>query len=573
MSKVLKGIGASRGIAIAKAYRMVEPDLSFEKKEVTQCEKEVARFKKALHSAEKELLELKDHAKKNVGEEEASIIDAHLCLVNDPELISMVMDRIRKKRVNAEYALSETINFHLSMFGTIENEYMNERVADIQDVSKRILSHLLNVHRLNPKLITEEVIIVSADLSPSEAVQLNKSFVKGFISDIGGRTSHTAIIAKSLEIPAVVGTKQAMNEILTGDLVILDGINGKVHINPTREIIENYKKMSLQYEADKKEWFQLVNETTLTQDGRLIKIGANINTPKDVHTVLSNGGEAIGLFRTEFLYMGRKELPSEEEQFEAYKEVLIKMDEKPVIIRTLDIGGDKGLSYLQFPSEINPFLGFRAIRICLQEQMIFRTQLRALLRASAYGNLKIMFPMIATLTEFQEAKNILEEEKDKLKLAGIHFSEKIEIGMMIETPSSALMADHFAKEADFFSIGTNDLIQFTMAADRMNEKVEYLYQPYHPAILRFIKMIVDAAKKEGIWVGMCGEMAEDERMIPILIGLGVQGISMNVHSILRARSLIKKLNRVEMQALSERLLNLTTGEKVIEELEQSIKIN
>ncbi|WP_066367688.1 phosphoenolpyruvate--protein phosphotransferase [Neobacillus fumarioli] len=560
----LLGIAASNGIAIAKAYRLVEPDLSFEKKMIENPAAEIERFRQAMAKAKSELETIRDRAKVELGEDKAAIFEAHLLVLNDPELNSPIEDKIQSEKLNAESALKETADMFVAMFEQMDNEYMKERAADIRDVTKRVLSHLLGVQLPNPSMIAEEVVIVAEDLTPSDTAQLNRQFVKGFTTNIGGRTSHSAIMARSLEIPAVVGTKLATNEINNGDLVIVDGLKGEVHINPTQEVIEQYRKVAADYELQKAEWAKLVNEQTISADGQHVELAANIGTPNDLKGVTANGAEGVGLYRTEFLYMGRDQLPTEEEQFEAYKAVLEGMNGKPVVVRTLDIGGDKELPYLELPKEMNPFLGFRAIRLCLEEQNIFRTQLRALLRASNYGNLKIMFPMIATLDEFRSAKSILEDEKQKLLTEGQKVSEKIELGIMVEIPSTAVLADQFAKEVDFFSIGTNDLIQYTMAADRMNQRVSYLYQPYSPSILRLVKMVIDAAHAERKWVGMCGEMAGDETAIPILLGLGLDEFSMSATSILKARSLIRKLNKSEMEKLANEVINMQTTSQVID---------
>ena len=457
--------------------------------------------------------------------------------------MTSIEDKIKTDHVNAEHALKETSDMFITMFEQMDNEYMRERAADIRDVAKRLLSHLLNVEIVNPSMITEKVIIIAEDLTPSDTAQLNREFVKGFTTNIGGKTSHSAIMARTLEIPAVVGTKEATKLIQDGDIIIVDGFKGEVHINPTPDVIATYENEQLKYEQQKAEWTKLVDEKTTTADGHYVELAANIGTPEDLEGVINNGGEGIGLYRTEFLYMGRNQLPTEEEQFEAYKKVLQGMSGKPVVVRTLDIGGDKELPYLNLPKEMNPFLGLRAIRLCLEEQDIFRTQLRALLRASSYGNLKIMFPMIATLDEFRQAKAILEEEKQELLTNNINVATTIEVGIMVEIPSTAILADQFAKEVDFFSIGTNDLIQYTMAADRMNERVAYLYQPYNPAILRLVKMVIDASHNEGKWTGMCGEMAGDEIAIPLLLGLGLDEFSMSATSILKARTQILEIEQ------------------------------
>jgi len=560
----LRGIAASNGIAIAKAYRLVEPDFSFDKKTVDSPETEVARFQAALSTAKGELEQIRDRAEKELGADKAAIFEAHLLVLSDPELISPIEDKIKTEKVNAELALKETADMFVSMFESMDNEYMKERAADIRDVTKRVLAHLLGIQIPNPSMVQEEVIIVAEDLTPSDTAQLNRKYVLGFTTDIGGRTSHSAIMARSMEIPAVVGTKNATAEITNGDLVVIDGLNGEVHINPTPERLDEYRKQQEDFAKQKAEWAKLVHEKTITADQHHVELAANIGTPKDLKGVVENGGEAVGLYRTEFLYMDRDQLPTEEEQFTAYKAVLEGMEGKPVVVRTLDIGGDKELPYLNLPKEMNPFLGFRAIRLCLEEQDIFRTQLRALLRASVYGNLKVMFPMIATLAEFREAKAILEEEKQKLVHEGVKVAEKIELGIMVEIPSTAIIADQFAKEVDFFSIGTNDLIQYTMAADRMNQQVSYLYQPYNPSILRLVKMVIDAAHKEGKWAGMCGEMAGDEIAIPILLGLGLDEFSMSASSILKARSQIRGLTKADMEDLASRVLEMGTTEEVIE---------
>ncbi|AFI28062.1 MULTISPECIES: phosphoenolpyruvate--protein phosphotransferase [Bacillus] len=567
----LKGIGASAGIAIAKAYRLEEPDLTVEKKSISDSEAEVSRFDEAIARSKEELEKIKEHALKELGQDKADIFSAHLLVLSDPELLNPVKEKISTDSVNAEFALKETSSMFVTMFESMDNEYMKERAADIRDVTKRVTGHLLGVEIPNPSMISEEVIIVAEDLTPSDTAQLNREFVKGFTTDIGGRTSHSAIMARSLEIPAVVGTKAATGTIQNGVTVIVDGINGDVIIDPSAETVKEYEEKHNAYLAQKAEWAKLVNEPTVSKDGHHVELAANIGTPDDVKGVLENGGEAVGLYRTEFLYMGRDQLPTEDEQFDAYKTVLERMEGKSVVVRTLDIGGDKELPYLQLPKEMNPFLGYRAIRLCLEEQEIFRTQLRALLRASTYGNLKIMFPMIATVNEFKEAKAILLEEKEKLVKAGQAVSDDIEVGMMVEIPSTAVIADQFAKEVDFFSIGTNDLIQYTMAADRMNERVSYLYQPYNPAILRLITLVIEAAHKEGKWVGMCGEMAGDEIAIPILLGLGLDEFSMSATSILPARTQISKLSKQEAESFKEKILSMSTTEEVVAFVKETFK--
>ncbi|AQU72971.1 phosphoenolpyruvate--protein phosphotransferase [Priestia megaterium] len=572
MTKEIQGIAASSGIAIAKAFRLENPELTVEKKSVTEVEAEVARLEAALEKSKSELEIIREHARKELGDDKAEIFEAHLLVLSDPELINPIKDKITNENVNAEHALDEVAAMFINMFESMDNEYMKERAADIRDVTKRVLAHLLGVNVSNPSLISEEVVIIAEDLTPSDTAQLNRKFVKGFTTDIGGRTSHSAIMARSMEIPAVVGTKTVMEDIPNGVLVIVDGLDGEVIVDPSEETVKAYEKKAAEYAEQKAEWAKLVNEKTVSADDHHVELAANIGTPEDVKGVLENGGEGVGLYRTEFLYMGREDLPTEEEQFTSYKTVLERMEGKPVVVRTLDIGGDKELPYLNLPKEMNPFLGFRAIRLCLEMQDMFRTQLRALLRASVYGNLKIMFPMIATVDEFRQAKAILLEEKAKLQQEGVQVSEDIEVGMMVEIPSSAVIADLFAKEVDFFSIGTNDLIQYTLAADRMNERVSYLYQPYNPAILRLVNMVIKAAHKEGKWVGMCGEMAGDEIAIPILLGLGLDEFSMSATSILKARSQIRQLSKADIEPHLDTILSMSSTEEVIEFVKSTFHI-
>ncbi|MFB7140612.1 phosphoenolpyruvate--protein phosphotransferase [Gottfriedia sp. NPDC056225] len=563
MSLHIKGIAASSGIAIAKAFRLENPELNIVKKQISDVDAEIAKLDSAIQISNTELEKIRDHANAELGEDKAAIFSAHILVLNDPELVNPVKDKIKSENVNAEFAMNEVASMFVQMFESMDNEYMKERAADIRDVTKRVMAHLLGVTISNPANITEEVIIIAEDLTPSDTAQLNRKFALGFTTDIGGRTSHSAIMARSLEIPAVVGTKEVTSKIENGVMVIVDGLDGQVIVDPSNEELAEYKAKKEKFELQKVEWAKLKNEPTVTKDGHHVELVANIGTPNDVEGVINNGGEGVGLYRTEFLYMGRDNFPSEEEQFESYKSVLESMGNKPVVVRTLDIGGDKELSYLHLPKEMNPFLGYRAIRLCLDQKDIFRTQLRALLRASVYGNLKIMFPMIATLDEFRAAKAVLLEEKEQLVKENVQVSDNIEIGMMVEIPASAVLADVFAKEVDFFSIGTNDLIQYTMAADRMNEQVSYLYQPYNPSILRLVKMVIDAANKEGKWAGMCGEMAGDELAIPLLVGLGLHEFSMSATSILPARSQMAKLSKAEMETLAEKALSMSTAEEVV----------
>lgn len=565
----VKGIAASAGIAIAKAFILEHPDYTVSYQKTDDVNGEMAKLESALDQSRAELQAIKERTLQELGEKKAEIFESHLLILDDPELISPVKDKITSEAVTAEYALNETAGQFIEMFENMKSTYLQERAADMRDVTKRVLKHLLGLNYVSPSEINEEVIVIAEDLTPSDTAQLNRKFVKGFTTNIGGRTSHSAIMARSLEIPAVVGTKNILSLVNTGDLIIVDGLEGDVLINPSEEIVSEYRTKQEAYAKQVEEWKKLRSEPTVSKDGVHVELAANIGTPNDVAGVLDNGGEGVGLYRTEFLYMGRDKLPSEEIQFNAYKAVLEKMEGKPVVVRTLDIGGDKELPYLDLPKEMNPFLGFRAVRLCLDRQDIFRTQLRALLRASVHGNLRIMFPMIATLGEFRAAKALLEEEKAKLVSEGTAVSEEIQLGIMVEIPSTAVMADQFAKEVDFFSIGTNDLIQYTMAADRMNERVSYLYQPYNPAILRLVKMVIDAAHREGKWAGMCGEMAGDATAIPLLLGLGLDEFSMSATSILPARSQISRLSKAEMKELSAKALEMRTAEEVVELVQQA----
>ena len=562
MSNYINGIAASDGVAIAKAYLLVEPDLSFANEKVTDTDAEIQKFRNALEASKIELTKIRNNAEKQLGPDKAAIFDAHLLVLDDPELIQPIEEKIKNEQVSAPEALNEVTTQFITIFESMDNEYMRERAADIRDVSKRVLAHLIGVDLPNPSMIDESVVVVGNDLTPSDTAQLNKEFVQGFVTNIGGRTSHSAIMSRSLEIAAVVGTKSITKEVKQGDMIIVDGTTGDVIIDPTEDELIAYQNKRERFFEDKKELQKLRDAETVTIDGEHAELAANIGTPDDLYGVMENGAEGIGLYRTEFLYMGRDQMPTEEEQFEAYKKVLETMKDKRVVVRTLDIGGDKELPYLNLPKEMNPFLGYRAIRLCLDQQDIFRTQLRALLRASAYGKLNIMFPMVATINEFRDAKAILLEEKEKLVNDGHDVADDIELGIMVEIPSTAALADIFAKEVDFFSIGTNDLIQYTMAADRMSERVSYLYQPYNPAILRLVKQVIEASHKEGKWTGMCGEMAGDETAIPLLLGLGLDEFSMSSTSILKARRQINGLSKNEMAELAHRAVNCATQDEV-----------
>ncbi|MFR3733197.1 MAG: phosphoenolpyruvate--protein phosphotransferase [Enterococcus sp.] len=574
MVEMLKGIAASDGVAVAKAYLLVQPDLSFSKVSVEDTAAEEARLDDALAKSTAELQQIRDKAAQTLGEAEAQVFDAHLMVLSDPEMIGQIKQNMTDNKVNAEAALKEVTDMYIGMFEAMDdNAYMQERAADIKDVAKRILAHLLNVTLPNPSMINEEVVVVAHDLTPSDTAQLDRNFVKAFVTDIGGRTSHSAIMARSLEIPAIVGTMEITAKVKAGDILAVNGIIGDVIVNPTDDQAAEFVEAGKAYAEQKAEWEKLKDAETVTADGKHFELAANIGTPKDLEGVHNNGAEAVGLYRTEFLYMDSPDFPTEEDQYKAYKAVLEGMAGKPVVVRTMDIGGDKELPYLKLPHEMNPFLGYRALRISLSElgDDMFRTQLRALLRASAHGNLRIMFPMVATLKEFRTAKKMYEEERQKLIDEGVEISNEIQVGIMIEIPAAAVLADKFAKEVDFFSIGTNDLIQYTMAADRMNERVSYLYQPYNPSILRLIKNVIDSAHAEGKWAGMCGEMAGDQTAVPLLVGMGLDEFSMSATSVLKTRSLMKRLSTTDMQELAKRALeDCDTMEEVVELIEQYV---
>lgn len=558
----INGIAASSGIAFGKAFKLMEPDLSFAKVKIGSPSFEKEKLHHAFMQTEKELSTIRKKVANEQGEENAAIFDAHIFILHDPDFIAAIEEKIETELINVESALDAVTNHFIDMFKQLEQAYMRERIIDIQDVKNRVLAHLLGTTLPNPGLISEETIIIANDLTPSETAQINHQYVKGFVTNVGGRTSHSAIIAQGMELPAIVGTKNATSLIEQDDFLIVDGNEGVVFINPTKEQLHKYNELLEQIRRQREKWTLLKNEPSTSSDGHEMKLTCNIGSPEEVDNVLQYGGEGIGLYRTEFLYLGNSDFPTEEEQFYAYKMVLEKMAGKPVIARTIDIGGDKQLPHWKLPQESNPFLGLRAIRLTLQEQDIFRIQLRALLRASKYGNLKIMFPMIATLDEFRQAKNILLEEKKRLASQNIGVAETIDVGMMVEIPSAAILAREFAKEVDFFSIGTNDLIQYTFAADRMNESVSYLYQPYHPAILSFIKLVIDAAHGEGKSVGLCGEMAGDPVAVPLLLGLGLDEFSMGASNILKTRSQLRGLDKTEMKQLANKALTLQSAEDV-----------
>ncbi|WNF04292.1 phosphoenolpyruvate--protein phosphotransferase [Brevibacillus borstelensis] len=562
------GIGASAGIAIARAQVWKKQDQIIGQ-EVRSPEEELARFKTASELALSGLATLYEETRLRLGQKEADIFQAHMMLLQDPELIGQIEVLLAAGNINAEAAVQQATGELATLFSSLEDEYMRERAADIRDVGQRLLSCLQQVARDHCQGAAREeigtldaVIVVAHDLSPSDTAQLDTGLIKGFATQIGGGTSHSAVMARALGIPAVVGLGQALEQVEDGDLIVLDGTAGLLCLRPDEEELSSYEQKRADWLREKKRQARWAELPTVTQDGHRVELGANIGHPDECRAVQQVGGEGIGLFRSEFLFMNRASMPDEEEQFQAYRQVAQDMNGKPVVIRTLDIGGDKELPYLNLQSELNPFLGYRAIRLCLDREELFLTQLRAILRASHYGSVKLMYPMIATLEEWRAANRLLAEAKETLARAGIPFDPAIEVGLMIEVPAAALASELFARDADFLSIGTNDLIQYTLACDRINEQVSGLYQPFHPAILRLIRQVIDAAHRYGRRVSMCGEMASDPLAIPLLLGMGLDGFSMSASSVLAARELINQLSFEEMKELAEAALKLEGQEQV-----------
>ncbi|WP_261830663.1 phosphoenolpyruvate--protein phosphotransferase [Inconstantimicrobium mannanitabidum] len=533
-----KGIAASKGYAIGTVFIQEHEEIVITDKKVEDIAAEKENLKKALEASRVQLEAIKAKAVESMGAEKAEVFEAHITLLDDPEFTGAMELEVDSNSINAMKAVENVTNTFVMIFESMEDAYMRERAADIKDVSKRIIANLAGKGGEGFAITEENTVVVAHDLTPSDTAQLDRSKVVGFITNIGGRTSHAAIMARTLEIPAVLGLGDITKAVKTGDKVIVDGITGDVIINPSAEVLAEYEAKKEKFRAEQEELKKLIDVKTVTKAGKRVEVCGNIGKAADVDQVLANGGDGVGLFRTEFLYMDRDQAPTEDEQYDSYKYVLEKMEGKQVVIRTLDIGGDKTLPYLPLPEEMNPFLGYRAIRLCLDRKEIFKVQLRALLRASVYGNLCVMFPMISGLEEFLQAKEVVEECKAELKAEGKEYSEKIQWGIMVEIPAAAVYADELAKHVDFFSIGTNDLIQYTLAADRMSEKVSYLYNPMHPAVLRLIKMTIDGAHSQGKWVGMCGEMAGDETAIPTLVEYGLDEFSMSATSILNAKKII-----------------------------------
>lgn len=571
MSILLTGLAASSGITIAPAHLLVESDLSIKKQHTADENHEVARLHDSFALSKTELQHLSKRAHELLGQRAVTIIDTQIAILDDPTLQKKIIDRINSHHDTAEWAVKRVEDYYLSIFERKnDNEYLYARATALRDVTKRVLSHLLNVPLPDPGLLDHRAIFVANNITPTDTAQFDKRYVAGIVTTNGGRTSHFTIMSKTLSLPAVVGVKDATMIIHDGDLLIVDGIHGKVIVNPTKEEVEHYRLLAGKFIQEQQKWGALKDKQTVSADGRRFEVGANVGTFADVIDAQEDGAEGIGLLRTEFLYMSKDELPTEEQQFNAYKRFVSAMNRQRVVARTLDIGGDKKLGMVTLPHEDNPYLGFRAIRIGLARPEILRPQLRALLRASVYGRLAIMFPMIATIEEFQAARAILDDEKEKLEQAGIQVAKNIEVGMMLEIPAVAVMAEHFAKYVDFFSIGSNDLIQYLFAVDRGNQQVAYLYQELHPAVLRMVRQVIEAAHAEGKWVGICGEMANNPYAVPLLMAMGLDEFSMSSSQILRVRSLINQLNTRKLQPLVHRAIHAETAAAVQELVEKYV---
>jgi len=573
--KELKGIAAANGISIGVAYKLGKDDFIVPREDITesQISLQIQIFEEALIKTRKELIELQKRISLDMGKEEAQIFDAHLLVLEDRMLIEEVISRLKKDKLNVAFIFKEVLKKYISVFAKIEDEYLKERIADINDVGRRILRNILGKERkgLSDLKDKDKVIIVAHDLSPSDAAAMHKKSVAAFVTDAGGKTSHTAIMAKSLEIPAVVGVIGATDTINAGDILIVDGSLGIVIVNPDQKAINLYHSAEEKLKGLTQRFLSAKDLPAVTIDGVKVEINANIEFPDEVPAVKLHGGEGIGLYRTEFFYMNRKDSPTEDEHYLAYKYVAEEMNPYPVIIRTLDLGGDKFLSQFKIPHEMQPFLGWRAIRFCLARPEIFKLQLRAILRASVHGNLKLMYPMISGIEELRQANRILNEAKEELRLKGLPFDEDIQVGAMIEVPSAAVTADILAKEADFFSIGSNDLIQYSLAVDRANEKVAYLYEPAHPAVLRLIKNIIDSAHEGDINVGMCGEMAGEPSLALILLGLGLDEFSMPPQVIPELKYLIRSITLSQAKEVAEEALKFSTGKEVEDYAQAKLK--
>lgn len=562
MSLLLNGLAASSGIAIAPAYRLVGSDLSIKKQHTADENHEVDRLHDSFALSKKELQQIRNRAHQLLGQQAASIVDAQLMMLDDPALINAVEKQIHTKKYTAEWATKVVTDYYLARFEHGTNSYHQSRVLATRDVYKRIISHLLGVVLPSPLELDHRAILVAENITPTDTAQFDRRFVAGLVTDYGGQTSHFSIMTKNLSLPTVVGTGNATKRVNDGDLLIVDGIHGKVLVNPTEAQVEHYQLLAGEFAREQQEWGALRDQQTVSSDGRTFEVAANVGALRDIKDAQDSGAEGIGLLRTEFLYLDRDKLPSEEEQFQTYKQFVAAMNQQKVVARTLDIGGDKPSGMVKLPAENNPYLGFRAIRIGLAKPAILRPQLRALLRASVYGRLAVMFPMVSTPEEFHRARAVFDDEKAKLQKEHIPVADNIEVGMMLEVPSAAVMADVFAQDVDFFSIGSNDLIQYLFAADRGNPNVAYLYQELHPAVLRLVKRVIDAAHTEGKWVGMCGEMAGNPLATPLLMGMGLDEFSMNSSQILRTRSLINQLNTRKLQPLVHRAMGAKSAAEV-----------
>ena len=561
---MITGIPASPGIVFGKALVLKEEKIVLDTQKISedQVEAEVARFYAGREAAVEQLNSIHQRALKSLGEEKAAIFEGHLMILEDEELEEEIIDYLRSNKVNASVAASKIIDQQVEMLSEIDDEYLKERAGDIRDIGNRLIKNILGMHIVDLGDITEESILVAYDLTPSETAQLNLEKVLGFITDIGGRTSHTSIMARSLELPAIVGTNDVTARVNTGDYLILDAVNNRVYVNPTQAEIDELKTLEVKLAEEKAELAKLKDLPAVTLDGHKVDVVANIGTIRDCEGAHRNGAEGVGLYRTEFLFMDRDQLPSEEEQFIAYKEVVEAMEGRLVVLRTMDIGGDKELPYLNLPKEMNPFLGWRAVRIALDRREILHAQLRAVLRASAFGKLAVMFPMIISVEEIRELKSVLETLKAELRAEGKAFDENIQVGVMVETPSAAVNAKFLAKEVDFFSIGTNDLTQYTLAVDRGNELISHLYNPMSPSVLGLIKQVIDASHAEGKWTGMCGELAGDERATLLLLGMGLDEFSMSAISVPHIKKLIRHVNYQEVKALADEALQKPTAAEI-----------
>ncbi len=563
---MIKGIPAAPGLVIGKAFCLGSENLEVAKRNISepQIPKEIARFEEALIKTRTEILDIQKKISREMGVRHAQIFDAHLLVLEDRTLIEEVISRLKKEKLCVEYIFLQVLKKYIKTFSHIDDTYLRERLSDIEDVGKRILRNLRGIRREILSQLKEELIIVAYDLSPSDTASMHREKVIGFITDIGGKTSHTAIMAKALEIPAVVGLEEATIKVKTGDNLIVDGNRGEVIINPDRANLNKYKQQSIKLVRSEKILSKLRDLSAVTEDGHQVELAANIELPEELPSVIAHGARGIGLYRTEYFYMNRTDLPSEDEHFEAYKKVSQQVKPYSVVIRTLDLGGDKFLSQLDIPQEMNPYLGWRAIRFCLARPDIFKVQLRAILEASAYGKLKLMYPMISGIEELRQANQMLGQVKEELRRRKVPFDEEIEVGAMIEIPSAALTCDILAKEADFFSIGTNDLIQYSIAVDRVNEKIAYLYEPAHPAVLRLIKNIIDSGHKENIWVGMCGEMASEPAFALLLLGLELDEFSVSPAAVPMIKRVIRSVTFKQAKDVAYKALTLTTGKDVEE---------